>query len=763
MGSAGWCTRARERARIRSVVVWMVGAIAVMLLLCPAPALASSSGTWSATGAMVTGRFYATGTLLQNGKVLVAGGANSSGTVLASVEVYDPSTGSWSTTGSMATARLLPTATLLPNGKVLVAGGQDSLGNALASAELYDPSTGTWSAAGSMATARLFATATLLQNGKVLVAGGQSSGNALASAELYDPSTGTWSATGSLANGRDEATATLLQNGKVLVTGGANSSGTALASAELYDPSTGTWTATGSMATARGLPTATLLSNGKVLVAGGADSSNNALASAEVYDPSTGMWSATGSMTTARFFATATLLPNGTVLAAGGASSSAPGSNALASAELYDPSTGTWSATASMANGRYDATAALLPNGMVLVAGGDSSWGSLNALASTELYAQPVQTTTSVSSPATTASTIPAGSINATLAGATNSAGGAITFVVFGPEPTPPSNCGTGGTTVGTATVSGNGTYKPAAGFSPPSAGIYWWYASYGGDASNLASNSGCGAAMPETVVLPPPGSLAVTPASGPAGSATAVASITPCPVATLGSTGASLSLMSPSGSVLQSRTVPVDLSGDWIGTLNIPANATNGTSYVIAAQCQNAASGVVANYAFGAFAVQAPVPGPQGPAGSQGQTGLQGATGPQGTTGPAGAQGLTGPQGSTGPAGPQGATGPAGPAAPKLIGESSNCTNSTTRTGSTTTCTYTFTYAAPGTARDGAVLAVSAVGGHRRVVAHGRLRHHRLTLAFRHLRRGRYQLTLVAVGAHGKKTVIGHTFIMVS
>jgi hypothetical protein len=123
---------------------------------------------------------------------------------------------------------------LLPNGKVLVAGGFDSSFNALANAELYNPANGTWTATGSLETARFLQTATLLPNGKMLVAGGfDSSFNALAGAELYDPASGTWVATGGLATAREYHTATLLSNGQVLVSGGSNTSG-ALASAELY-------------------------------------------------------------------------------------------------------------------------------------------------------------------------------------------------------------------------------------------------------------------------------------------------------------------------------------------------------------------------------------------------------------------------------------------------------------------------------------------------------------------------------------------------
>ena len=137
-------------------------------------------------------------------------------------------------TGSMAVACDSGKAVLLRNGRVLVAGGRDSSSSPLASAELYDPATSTWAATGSLATARYSHTATLLPNGKVLVAGGVGDP---ASAEVYDPATGTWSATGRLEEARTAHTATLLADGKVLVAGGFGGSGV-LASAELYDPVT---------------------------------------------------------------------------------------------------------------------------------------------------------------------------------------------------------------------------------------------------------------------------------------------------------------------------------------------------------------------------------------------------------------------------------------------------------------------------------------------------------------------------------------------
>ena len=290
-------------------------------------------------------------------------------------------------TGSLATGRISPTATLLPSGKVLVAGGSDGSSgapkgsSATRGAELYDPATGTWSATGDFTTARWDHTATLLPSGKALVAGGWGGAGISTSAELYDPAKATWIATGSLANARIRHTATLLPNGKVLVAGGYN--GSAISNAELYDPATSSWSPTGDLTAARRDHTATLLPSGKILVVGGMDDSSRArlrLSSAELYDPATGTWSATGSLANARYAHTATLLPNGKLLVVGGIGDN---SGTPSSAELYDPATGTWSATGSLANARRSHPATLLPSGKVLVAGG---YGNRGIFPSAELY-----------------------------------------------------------------------------------------------------------------------------------------------------------------------------------------------------------------------------------------------------------------------------------------------------------------------------------------------------------------------------------------
>ncbi|RKH68266.1 kelch repeat-containing protein [Corallococcus llansteffanensis] len=322
---------------------------------------------WAATSSMISPRIGHVAALLDNGMVLIAGGAYTGR--LQTAEKYDPSTRSWSSAGLMTSARDDHTATLLSNGKVLVTGGYSG-SSYLRTADLYDPTTNTWSSVSPMTEPRKTHTATRLSNGKVLASGGNGNGYT-SSTETYDPVANSWSPLRFMSSARGDHTATLLRDGRVLVTGGYDGN-SRLKTAELYDPGTDSWSSAGSMTSARSDHTATLLSDGKVLITGGYYGSQT-LDTAELYDPGTDSWSSAGSMTSARSDHTATLLSDGKVLITGGATSLA--------AELYDPVASTWSSAGTMLAIHDGHTATLMDNGQVLISGaGGAYW------ATTEVY-----------------------------------------------------------------------------------------------------------------------------------------------------------------------------------------------------------------------------------------------------------------------------------------------------------------------------------------------------------------------------------------
>ena len=413
-----------------------------------------ATGTCTLTGSMAVGRPGHTATLLGNGEVLFAGGAGSH----ASAELYDPRSGGFHSAGAMTVSREGGhTATRLANGMVLFTGGwtNDDGFVPLATAELYNPVTGVFTPTGPMAVRRYTHTATLLPSGLVLIVAGGISDLAsvsTSSAELYDPIAGCFAQTGSMSTSRSSHYSTLLRNGRVLVAGGwpAGKPTHELATAELYDPAQGTFALTASMLdycdgagtllpdgtvlldgigrsqlfdpqdpapgtfTRKGMGSvagmAVVLGNGLVLISptelfnpatgatnriagpgnGAAGPSvrlpdgrvlitGNNSTNAALLSPYTNTYASAGPMVAARTGHTVTLLPNGRVLVAGGESNG----SAFSHAEQFDPLTGSFAQVGSMITARSHHSATLLPNGRVLLAGGTGSGG---ALASWELY-----------------------------------------------------------------------------------------------------------------------------------------------------------------------------------------------------------------------------------------------------------------------------------------------------------------------------------------------------------------------------------------
>ncbi len=226
-----------------------------------------------------------TATVLRDGKVLVAGQDGA--------QLYDPDSGTWSATGKMITPRHHHTATLLPDGRVLVAGGTNASDGMVYSAELYDPDTGSWTATANMRDGgrcrsgcpRGGGMATLLQDGTVLSCADL---RALASrswrSTTRPPEPGPPTRRASLGWTAD-ATATLLLDGTVLVTQGSDAS----EGGRAVRPGTGSWTSAGTMPQVHQGAPATLLLDGTVLVAGGNECQPGSgcwiLGTAELYVP----------------------------------------------------------------------------------------------------------------------------------------------------------------------------------------------------------------------------------------------------------------------------------------------------------------------------------------------------------------------------------------------------------------------------------------------------------------------------------------------
>jgi hypothetical protein len=371
----------------------------------PAPVVA---GAWMKAGNLREARNATNVVVVGSGQVLVVGsdyetswrsacGAATEGS--DSVEIGDPLKGLWNKTASLRTPREAPGVVGLGDGRALVTGGEtgESGGNiSYSSTYVYEPADHSWTRSGLLNSARSNPTAVLLADGRVLVAGGRyidkvHAPRILDSSELWDPGSGVWSRTGNLAHPRIGASAVVLDDGRVLIVGGVASPESAPLeqdSAEVYDPRSGRWNPAGSLATARSGFSLVALGDGGAIVAGGFGGSSGfgRLQTAERFDPGSDTWSTGEDLPSPVAGASGVRLLDGRVLLTGGSvrdpeltdnSTGAYVSGLTDEAVLFDAATARWTSTTRMPGPRAGASAVVLADGSVIVAGGSASEGSI--------------------------------------------------------------------------------------------------------------------------------------------------------------------------------------------------------------------------------------------------------------------------------------------------------------------------------------------------------------------------------------------------
>jgi N-acetylneuraminic acid mutarotase len=273
---------------------------------------------WQSGTAMTTGRAFLAAVRGPDGRIYAIGGFANGNVTLNTVEVYDPKTNSWSTVASMPTPRAALAAVLGPDGRIYAIGGLANGSAALNTVEVYDPKTNSWSTVAPMPTARYGLAAVLGPDGRIYAIGGYSN-RSLNTVEVYDPKTNSWSTVASLSTPRAALAAARGPDGRIYAIGGLNG-GSFLNTVEVYDPKANSWSPVASMPTARYGLAAVRGPDGRIYAIGGLNSFNNSgvLATVEVYDPKTNSWSAVAPMPTARWGLAAVLGLDGRIYALGG-------------------------------------------------------------------------------------------------------------------------------------------------------------------------------------------------------------------------------------------------------------------------------------------------------------------------------------------------------------------------------------------------------------------------------------------------------------
>lgn len=313
---------------------------------------------WTTVASLTVDRQEGKAVVLASGLVVLADGSASS------VEEYDPKADKWSLY-TLSAARYLSTVTLLDSGKILLAGGGSS-----STAEVYDPVTHTAKATtNTMSVGRSGAAGAKLASGKVLVvSGGAGSGpTPQSSVDLYDPATDKFTAAAPLTPPRFQLAGVALPSGKVLVAGGQDAT-TNYSNVDLYEPLTNTWTAAAPLLHPRSWAKIAVV-GGKVYVGGGYGAGFAIDDTVEVYDPALDKWTKVGTFKTARIGGNVWFSTAGAFLV-GGNDTIGTGLPAL---ETMDLTSGVVTTGPTLAFPRTNIALGALADGRILAAGGTSS------------------------------------------------------------------------------------------------------------------------------------------------------------------------------------------------------------------------------------------------------------------------------------------------------------------------------------------------------------------------------------------------------
>ncbi|WP_159397792.1 Kelch repeat-containing protein [Sorangium cellulosum] len=321
---------------------------------CPDP----TTSAWAVAAPMSPRRYDHSATRLQDGTVLVVGGAQpSGGDALNSAARFDPTSDTWTPVSPTHETSGAHRAVLLQDGGVFVMGDGTVY-------ERYDPETDAWTTAVAPRNGHEYTTFTPLPNGKILVTGFDRT-YYYAFADLLDPETNAWTSASAMNYPHVDHTAVLLRNGKVLIAGGrgVNWEGWYVSTLpELYDPLTNSWRVTAVPRFDEETVSAAVLLDGKVLVV------HNPGCLAELYDPESDRWAITGPMNDCGDHTSLVLLADGRVAAIPVRPLYLAPSPAFI--QLYDPLTGTWTIDRSIGTPRASSTVTPLADGRVLFLGG---------------------------------------------------------------------------------------------------------------------------------------------------------------------------------------------------------------------------------------------------------------------------------------------------------------------------------------------------------------------------------------------------------